>query len=89
MADIVIGVSVVLLIMRLVDMWWVVLPSYTVDFTLPWWSLFVLIGTGVLWVALFWWTLDTHPLFPINDPGVAEIEHHGGHKKEERYETAG
>jgi hypothetical protein len=69
-------VAIGILVMRLVDLFWMVAPEFHpnglnvhyLDFLLP-------IGLGGIWLALFLWQLKKRPLLPMNDPNLPEAEH--------------
>ncbi len=64
-------VATLVLVMRLVDMCWMVLPAFSDS--QPAWRLaltivFLSLGMGGLWLAYFGWQLQQLPLLPANDP---------------------
>ena len=70
--------AVLLVVMRFVDISWLVLPAFSrgafhvsfMDFTLP-------IGLGGVWLFFFARNLADRPLLPANDPGFEEALAHG------------
>jgi hypothetical protein len=77
-------VAVLILVMRLVDLFWTLAPSFAdAQFHLNWMDLIAPIGMGGWWLATFAWALRQRPLIPINDPlyeTVLEQKHaHAGH----------
>ncbi len=77
-------VAVLILFMRLVDLFWTITPSFTHEhFHVSWMDIVAPIGMGGLWLAVFAWALSRRPLIPINDPQyetVLEQRHaHAGH----------
>lgn len=77
-------VAVLILVMRLVDLFWTLAPSFADgQFHPSWMDLIAPIGMGGLWLATFAWALRQRPLIPINDPlyeTVLEQKHaHAGH----------
>jgi len=60
-------VALLILVMRAVDLLWVLVPAFK---TRHWILLdvFALVGFGGLWLAFFTWQLGKRPLIPINDP---------------------
>jgi hypothetical protein len=77
-------VAVLILAMRLVDLFWMIAPSFTHEyFHISWMDLVAPIGIGGLWLAFFARELSQRPLIPINDPQyetVLEQKHaHAGH----------
>jgi hypothetical protein len=82
--------AVWLLVMRLVEMVWVIMPAFEPNFVLRWWDIMLPLAMGGLWVTMFLWTLEQNPLVPENHPYYQEALHHAkshGHG-EEQYETA-
>lgn len=62
-------VAVLILLMRLVDLYWVITPNFTGEhFGFNWMDLVAPIGMGGLWLATFAWALKQRALIPINDP---------------------
>lgn len=77
-------VAVLILAMRLIDMFWVIVPNFTgVHFHISLMDLVAPIALGGWWLATFTWALRQRPLIPINDPlyeTVLEQKHaHAGH----------
>ena len=77
-------VAILILVMRLVDLFWMITPSLTNGrFHISWMDLVAPIGIGGLWLATFAWALQQRALIPINDPlyeAVLEQKHaHAGH----------
>lgn len=78
-------VAVWLLLMRIVDLFWLIAPTYsfmtpghaTSVFHLSWMDFVAPIAVGGLWLAFFCWTLASRPLLPVNDPNFARSEAHG------------
>jgi len=73
--------AVVILIMRVVDVVWLIEPTYHLDrFHLSWMDVVAPIAMGGLWLATFAWQLQKRSLVPINDPQLeAAFEAHAGH----------
>jgi hypothetical protein len=69
-------VAGMVLVMRLVDMYWMVLPAFGGgNARLTWMNLALPLGLGAIWFAYFIWQLQRMPLLPVHDPrmeGVAE-----------------
>lgn len=74
-----------LLLLRLAELFWVVMPVFSENFSLQWWDLALPFAFGGLWVALFMWSLGSHSLVPEKDPALQRAL--TGHE-EEGYETA-
>lgn len=74
-------VAILVLIMRAVDLLWMLAPAFQHRM----WILMdaaAVIGFGGLWLAFFTWQLGKRPLIPINDPqfeSTLEQMHAGGH----------
>jgi len=72
------NIAVFILLMRLVDLYWLITPSFRhdafgisfLDFTLP-------IGLTGLWLAYFLTQLEKRPLMPKNAPHLEEVLEHG------------
>lgn len=68
------GVAVVLIILRAVDLFWIMVPAFTGnEFRIHWMDITALIGVGGIWVALFLSSLSKRPLVPGNEPYVREV----------------
>jgi len=62
-------VAVLILVMRLFDLFWMITPNFTGEhFQISWMDLVAPIGMGGLWLATFARALRQRPLIPINDP---------------------
>ena len=77
-------VAVLILVMRLVDLFWMIAPSFTEEhFHISWMDLVAPIAMGGLWLGVFAWALTKRPLIPINYPlyeTALEQKHaHAGH----------
>lgn len=77
-------VAVLVLVMRLVDLFWMIAPTFSGEhFHVSWMDIVAPVGFGGLWLAFFAWQLRRRPLIPINDPqyeSVLEQAHaHVGH----------
>jgi hypothetical protein len=74
-------VALLVLLMRLVDMYWMVLPAFGGgNVHLTWMNVALPFGMGGIWFAYFLWQLQRMPILPAHDPrmeGVAEqaVEH--------------
>src|SRR6202051_1987570 len=74
-------VAALVLVMRLVDMYWMVLPAFGGgNVHLTWMNILLPCGLGAIWLAYFGWQLQQMPVLPVHDPrmeGVAEhaVEH--------------
>ena len=75
-------VAGLILLMRMVDLLWMLVPAFKEEHRWIWLDLIALLGFGGGWLALFTWQLSKRPLIPINDPqleSVMEQMHAGGH----------
>jgi hypothetical protein len=72
-------VAVLLFVLTLVDIYWIVVPSYEVSAPkVHALDLLALIGVGGVWLSGFLWQLKKRPLLPLHDPrfeGVLEHQH--------------
>ncbi len=67
-----VAIAVLLVAMRLLDVYWLVEPPFEPGGPLfDWLDAFSLIGFGGLWLAIFGWQLAARPLVPPNDPRLA------------------
>jgi hypothetical protein len=73
--------AVLILAMRIVDVIWLVEPTYSPEhFHLSWMDVVAPIAIGGLWLATFSWQLQKHSLLPINDPQLEQaLEPAHGH----------
>ncbi len=68
----------IIIVMRWVDLMWIVMPSYYQrGFRLTWLNLCVPLAIGCLWVSGFAWQLKNRPLLPLNAPNLEKALHHG------------
>ncbi len=67
-------VAFLVLMMRLVDMYWMVLPAFGGGSVhLMWMDVALPLAMGGLWFAYFLWQLQRMPLLPAHDPRMEEI----------------
>ena len=74
-------VALVILVMRVVDLLWMLAPAFP-DHKWIWLDVISVLGFGGLWLAFFTWQLGKRSLIPINDPqfeSTVEQMHAGGH----------
>ena len=78
--------AVVILVIRLIDFFWMVAPEFAHGgFHLSWMDVVAPLGIGGVWLAMFFWQLSKRPLIPINDPqydnllAEAQAPAHAGH----------
>ena len=65
--------AVWLLLMRYVDLFWIIEPNFSVNFNLTWLDVVVPIAMGGLWLAYFFRNLSTMPLVPAYDVFAVEV----------------
>jgi hypothetical protein len=74
-------VAAFLLVMRLIDLLWMVAPTlHHEQFHVSWMDLAAPIGIGGVWLAGLLRGLKDQPLLPLRDPRRAALEHAGGHQ---------
>ena len=67
-------VAMWLLIMRYVDLLWVVVPNFSHEgFHLSWMDVVSPIGFGGIWLGAFFWQLGKRPVMPVNDPQFPSV----------------
>jgi hypothetical protein len=62
------AIAVAVVVMRLVDLMWLVIPAHEPEFHVHWLDLATLAGIGGLWVAGFSRQLRKRSLLPLGDP---------------------
>ncbi len=68
----------ILILMRFVDLMWIVMPSYYQrGFRLHWLNFSVPLAIGGLWIAMFIWQLRKRPLLPVQAPTLEKALQHG------------
>lgn len=75
-------VAVWILMMRAIDLLWMLVPAFGKEHRWIWLDLIALVGFGGLWLAFFTSQLSKRSLIPINDPqyeSVVAQMHAGGH----------
>jgi len=66
-----------LIVMRLVDLFWMTRPEFTSRAMPTWLDIVLPVALGGLWLGYFAFNLKQRPLLPLGDPKLAEaIEHH-------------
>ena len=65
--------AVWLLLMRYVDLFWIIEPNFSTTFNLTWLDVVVPIAMGGLWLAYFFRNLSTMPLVPAYDVYAVEV----------------
>ncbi|HME31925.1 MAG TPA: hypothetical protein VKG65_04155 [Terriglobales bacterium] len=77
-----IGLALLLMVMRLVDIYWYVVPNFAHaqgHFYLSLWYIVAPIGVGGLWLAFFCYNLRQRPLLPAYEPQIPILLHQRGH----------
>jgi hypothetical protein len=70
-------VAALVLVMRLVDMYWMVLPAFGGgDVHLTWMNVLLPFGMGGIWLAYFAWQLQQMPILPVHDQRMEGSAHH-------------
>lgn len=70
-------VAMGMIVMRFVDLYWVVAPSFHAEhMSFHWLDILVPIAIGGLWTALFIINLKGEKLLPLHDPRLQEALHH-------------
>jgi hypothetical protein len=63
------AVCLLMIVIRIVDVYWIVEPAfYNQHFAIHWLDFVTPVAVGGLWVAGFFWQLRRRPLLPLNDP---------------------
>jgi hypothetical protein len=72
------AVAAALMIMRLIDLFWIIEPTFhPTGFYLHWMDVVAPIGLGGIWLAMFTSQLGERPLVPQHDPNVQEALAYG------------
>ena len=74
-------VALLILLMRMIDLLWVLAPAFGKEHRWIWLDVIALLGFGGLWLAFFTWQLNKRSLIPINDPQFESVmeQAHAGH----------
>jgi hypothetical protein len=67
-----VNVAGLVLLMRFVDLYWLIIPAYHESFYLDWLIIVAPIALGGIWLAVFVWQLKKKSLLPLYDAGVEE-----------------
>jgi len=62
-----------MLLMRFVDVFWIIEPNFSKTFTVTLADVVVPIAIGGLWLAFFFYNLGALPLLPAYDPSAGEV----------------
>jgi hypothetical protein len=65
-------VALLVLVMRMIDLLWMLEPAFT-DHKWFWVNIIAVLGFGGLWLGLFAWQLSKRSLVPINDPQFESV----------------
>jgi hypothetical protein len=73
-------VAIVVFLMRFVDLFWIITPTFRREHLgLSFMDIVAPLALGGLWVAFFVWQLKKRPLLPINDPYLEQALEHAHH----------
>ena len=86
-ARVLVSVATLVVLMRFVDVYWLVRPVFTqaaasptsTRFSVSWLDLAAPFAIGGLWLAVYLWQLEERPLLPVNDPEYQEALARGDH----------
>jgi hypothetical protein len=68
-ASLLIKMCALMLVVRIVDVFWIIEPSfYGNHVVIHWTDVAAILGVGGVWLALFFWQLGGRPLVPLQDP---------------------
>ncbi len=67
-----VNVAGLILFMRLVDLYWLIIPAFHESFHLDWLIIVAPIAIGGIWVAAFVWQFKRKSLLPLYDAGIEE-----------------
>ena len=68
----------ILVVMRFVDLFWIVMPGFhETGFQAHWLNFSVPLALGGIWLAAFLWQLPRRPLLPLGSPSLEEALTHG------------
>jgi hypothetical protein len=77
-----IGLAVFLMFMRVVDIYWYVVPNFAHEqghFYLSPWYIVAPIAVGGLWLTFFFYNLRQRPLLPLYEPQIPSLLHQRSH----------
>jgi hypothetical protein len=77
-----IGLAVFLMFMRVVDIYWYVVPNFAHEqghFYLSLWYIVAPISVGGLWLTYFFYNLRQRPLLPLYEPQIPSLLHQRSH----------
>lgn len=71
-------VAIWCIVIRLVDIFWLIEPNFDKDqFRIHWMDFAGPIGIGGVWMAFFLWNLRQRPVMPVNAPDLEKALNHG------------
>ena len=75
------ALAALILVGRLLHIYWLVMPAFTVRPTFHWLLVVLPVAIGGLWLGLFFWQLARHPLLPHHHPDLQKAirETHEAH----------
>jgi hypothetical protein len=74
-----IRIAAIIIVMRFVDLFWLVAPNFDrAGLQVHWMDFLAPIGIGGVWLARFLFQLKKWPLLPLGDPHLGEAIAHGG-----------
>jgi hypothetical protein len=65
--------AVWLMLMRYVDLFWMIEPNFAGRLSITWADIVVPVGIGGFWLAYFFRNLGSMPLLPLYDPSAKEV----------------
>lgn len=66
--------AILILVMRLIDFFWMIAPEFSHEgFHISWMDFVAPLAVGGIWLAAFFWQLAKRPLMAINDPQYDEL----------------
>ena len=69
-------VAVLLILMRYVDLFWIIEPNFSKTLSVTLADIVVPIAIGGFWLAYFFYNLGALPLLPAYDPSAGEVLEH-------------
>jgi hypothetical protein len=73
------GIALALLVLRWLDLYWLVAPSFhRAELGFDWMDCSALIGVGGVWCGVFLWNLRRCALAPLRDPRYSALLAGGG-----------
>ncbi|HSP99992.1 MAG TPA: hypothetical protein VL049_22440 [Candidatus Dormibacteraeota bacterium] len=64
-------VAVLMLVVRLLDLFWMIAPAFSPGkFVVHWMDIAAVLGVGGVWMAAFLWQLQARPILPLHDPAL-------------------